>query len=127
MDSLTFLEKPPKKPEPLYVVHGDEDFLKRRVMQALRRRVLGEDEDGAGFVAYPGDKAAFATVFDELQTLPFFSPRRLVVVENADPFVTRFRAQLEKALNSLPPTGVLVLDVRTWQSTTRLAKKVEGA
>ena len=36
MDSLTFLERPPKgKPQPLYVLHGDEDFLKRRVLDTL--------------------------------------------------------------------------------------------
>ena len=71
------------------------------------------------------DKATFAEVFDDLDTVPFFFPRRLVVVENADPFVTQYRAELETKVGSLSATGTLVLDVKTWQSTTRLAKLVD--
>jgi DNA polymerase-3 subunit delta len=76
---------------------------------------------------YAGDKATFAEIFDELDTVPFFYPRRLVLVENADQFVTRWRAELEKKIERLPATGVLMLDVKTWQSTTRLAKMVDSA
>src|SRR5262249_43467628 len=52
------------------------------------------------------------------------SPRRLVVVENADPFVTRHRAALEKYVSQPAETGILVLDVKSWPSNTRLAKQV---
>lgn len=127
MDSLTFLERIAKaKVQPLYVLHGDEDFLKRLVLVALRPLVLGPDDDGFALSTYPGDKATWAQVHDELQTLPFLAPRRLVVVEEADPFVSRERTRLEKFVQELPGkgkiTGVLVLDVNTWASTTRLAK-----
>src|SRR6516225_730963 len=117
MDSLTFLERAGKaKPQPLYVVHGDEAFLKRQVLAALKALVLGPDEGGFGLSAYPGDKAVFATVHDELQTLPLLGTRRLVVVEGADPFVTRERARLERYVTehppgSVPPPGVLVLQL----------------
>ncbi len=43
----------------------------------------------------PGDKPALADVLDELFTLPFFSRRRLVIVEEADTFVTKYRKDLE--------------------------------
>jgi DNA polymerase-3 subunit delta len=126
MDSLTFLEKAGKaKPLPLYVLHGDEDFLKRQVLQALRTMVLGPEADEFGLSLHPGEKATFAAVYDELETLPFFSKRRLVVVENADPFVTRHRATLEEVVGSLPSSGTLVLDVKTWQGNTRLAKLLD--
>ncbi len=126
MDSLVFLERPPKgKPQPLYVLHGDEDFLKRRVLEVLRAFVLGKDGDDLAVSTHPGDRAAFAAVYDELQTIPFFGSRRLVVVENADPFVNRNRATLEKILGKLPDTGTLVLDVKSWPSNTRLYKLVD--
>ncbi len=126
MDSLIFLERPPKgKPQPLYVLHGDEDFLKRRVLEVLRAFVLGKDGDDLAVSTHPGDRAAFAAVYDELQTIPFFGSRRLVVVENADPFVNRNRATLEKILGKLPDTGTLVLDVKSWPSNTRLYKLVD--
>jgi DNA polymerase-3 subunit delta len=133
MDSLTFLERVDRaKPQPLYVVHGDEHFLKRQVLAALRRLVLGPDEDGFALSTYTGDKAVWSTVHDDVQTLPFLGPRRLVIVENADPFVSAERARLEKFVARLaerptPITGVLVLEVKTWTATTNLARKVPDA
>ena len=127
MDSLTFLERgPSSKPHSIYVLAGDEDFLKRQVRTALQERVLGEGDD-FGLSSHPGDKADFATVRDELDTLPFLGSRRLVVVENADPFVTRHRAVLEKYVGQASATGVLVLEVKTWPANTKLAKLVPEA
>jgi DNA polymerase-3 subunit delta len=127
MDALAFLEQSSAKVGPLYVLHGDEAFLKRQALLVLRRRALGADSDDNAVAAHAGDTAQFAAVWDELHTAPFFAPKRLVVVENADPFVTRFRGLLEKKITSLPPTGVLVLDVKLWPSNTRLAKMVDNA
>lgn len=124
MDSLTFLAKAPKgEPKPVYVLTGDEDFLKRQALAALMRWVLGSEE-AFGQSSYGGDAAEFSPIRDELATLPFLSPRRLVVVDNADPFVTNYRAQLEKYVAEPSTSGVLVLDVKTWPATTRLAKQL---
>src|SRR5438128_11088137 len=99
MDSLAFLERGDKaKILRLMILHGDEAFLKREALNLIRRRVFGtENEEGEASV-HPGDKAAFAGVCDELETVPFFSQRRLLVVENADPFVTRVDGLLEKTV-----------------------------
>jgi DNA polymerase-3 subunit delta len=127
MDSLTFLEKPDRMPlRPVFVLHGDEAFLKRQVLAALQQRVLGDAGEAFGLSTHAGDRATFAAVVDELTTLPLFAPRRLIVVENADPFVTRFRSNLEKHVAKIAdnkdPRGVLVLDVKTWPANTKLAK-----
>lgn len=126
MDALAFLAS--KAPiGPLYVLHGDEGFLKRQVLLAIRSRALGEDATEQDVSTQAGEGATFADIFDELQTAPFFTSRRVVVVHEADPFVSRFRAQLEKHINDLPATGVLVLDVKTWPANTRLAKMVSAS
>lgn len=127
MDSLAFLERPPSKPQPIYVLHGDEDFLKRQVQFALRKHLLGDADDSFALSTYPGDKAVYATVMEDLETLPFLSPWRLVIVEQADPFVTKHRASLESYFAKPAPKGVLVLDVKTWAATTRLAKMLDGS
>jgi DNA polymerase-3 subunit delta len=128
MESLAFLERAGRGPvQPIYVLHGDEDFLKREVLAALRTLVLGVEENPFGLSTHAGDRAEFAAVHDELQTLPFLGPRRLVVVEAADPFVTRCRAALEKYFAKPAPAGVLVLEVKSWPSNTRLAKLLDSA
>ncbi len=123
MDSLTFLEGAAKaKPRPIYVLHGDEHFLKRRVLAALCTMVLGPEDDGFGFSNRDGDKVNWAEIRDELETLPFLSARRLVVIDRAEPFVTRERPRLEKYFAEPSQTGVLVLEVQSWPSNTKLAK-----
>ncbi|OAI50688.1 hypothetical protein AYO44_17565 [Planctomycetaceae bacterium SCGC AG-212-F19] len=122
MDALTFVSRPPKgEPKPIYVLAGDEDFLKRRARDVLITWVLG-GEDAYGLSAYAGDDADWAAVRDELATLPFFGPRRLILVENADPFVTKLRSQLEKYAAQPLTSGILALEVKTWPANTRLAK-----
>jgi DNA polymerase-3 subunit delta len=127
MEALPFLSSANTKLGPLYVVHGDEAFLKRQVIRALVKRALGEEADNQSVSTYPGDKAIFAEVFDELDTVPFFDPKRIVIVENGDPFVSKYRGELEKKLAHLPSTGLLILDVKTWAGNTRLAKMIENA
>ncbi len=125
MDSLAFLEHAgDHEPQPVYVLYGDEAFLKRQVLAVLRPLILGPEGTDFGLSSHDGDRASFAAVHDELETLPFLSPRRLVVVDNADPFVTRHRAALEKYVAEPSATGVLVLDVKAWPSNTRLYKLV---
>jgi DNA polymerase-3 subunit delta len=128
MDALAFLERSPRgDPKPVYVLTGDEEFLKRQACAGLRSLVLGSAEDSFGLSSYPGDKAEFSTVRTDLETLPFLAPRRLVSIDNADPFVTRYRALLEKYVAQPAATGVLVLDVKYWPANTKLAKLVPEA
>jgi DNA polymerase-3 subunit delta len=132
MEALPFLDKASANPpgvqvQPIYVLSGEEHFLRRQVLAALRRLVLGAEDDGFNLSSHPGDKAAYAAVRDDLATLPFLGGRRLVLVESADPFVTRERARLEKYFAAPSATGVLVLEVATWTATTRLAKMLDDA
>lgn len=123
MDSLTFLEKPAKgDPLPIYVLAGDQDFLKRQVRAQIKKHVLGESDDPFAIAVFPGEKTSFAEVADAVSTRPFLSPRRLVVVQDADPFVTASRDKLERYVAKPSAAGVLVLEVKTWAATTKLAK-----
>jgi DNA polymerase-3 subunit delta len=127
MDSLTFLDRLDRHPvQPVYVLAGDDDFLKRQVLAGIRNQVLGPGGDDFGLSNQDGDKADFAAVHDELMTLPFTSSRRLVVVDNADPFVTRYRPSLEKYVAQPAATGILALCVKSWPATTRLARQMDA-
>jgi DNA polymerase-3 subunit delta len=127
MDSLTFLERPRKgKPQPVYVLAGDEEFLKRQVARSLRRWLLGEEDDAFGYSVHSGEKANWSAIHNELETLPFLGGHRLAVVESADPFVTKNRPALEKYVAAPAATGVLVLIVNSWPASTRLAKMIDA-
>src|SRR5260370_23462852 len=112
MDALTFLQNPAKTPpQPLYVLAGDEPFLKRHALKALRPLLLGTDENPFGWSVLPGEKLSWSAVHGELTTLPFLGQRRVVVVDAADPFVTAARDKLEAYVGAPGATGALVLDV----------------
>jgi len=67
-------------------------------------------------------------VLDELSTMAMFGGgKRLVVVDEADAFVTRYRAELEDYVARPASGGVLVLSLRSFPSNTRLYKAVLSA
>jgi DNA polymerase-3 subunit delta len=128
MDALQFLDRAAKsKRQPVYVLLGDEDFLKRRCRDAIIALAVGDADPAFAVSVCPGEKLDFSTVRNDLDTLPFLSPARVVVVEQADPFVTEHRPALERYVESPSTVGVLVLDVKSFPETTKLAKALPDA
>jgi DNA polymerase-3 subunit delta len=125
MHAIEFLRQTVEaEPKPVYAVYGDDAYLRSESERAIVRAALGADADDFAVARFPGDQAALSDVLDELRTLPFLARRRVVIVEDADPFVTAHRAQLEQYMSHVAERGVLVLSVRSWPSNTRLAKLV---
>jgi DNA polymerase-3 subunit delta len=123
MNAVDFIQKKKLPPHTFFVLTGAEDFLRRQVRALLESQLLGDADPAFAVATYAGDDAQFSTIKAELDTLPFLSPCRVVVIEQADPFVSKFRAQLE-ILVEKPSKGVLVLEVKTWPANTKLAKLV---
>jgi DNA polymerase-3 subunit delta len=124
MDALPFLAASNTKRQPVYALFGDEDFLKRLARERIIASVLGEADPAFAVSAYAGDKLEYSTVRNELDTLPFLAPCRIVVVENADAFVTAHRQALEQYVAKPSSVGVLILDVKTFADNTKLAKAI---
>jgi DNA polymerase-3 subunit delta len=128
MDALQFLDQPAgAKRLPVYALSGDEDFLKRRARERIIAAALGDADPAFAVSVYPGDKLDFSTVRNDLDTLPFLSPCRVVVVESADPFITEHRAALERYVGHPSPAGVLILEAKAFPETTKLAKALPDA
>jgi DNA polymerase III subunit delta len=87
--------------------------------------VLGGDDADFSLAAFEGRNTAFRDVHEVLSTVAMFGGGgRLAVVENADDFVTRYRQQLEDYVAKPSRSGVLVLDVDSLPSNTRLYKAI---
>ena len=111
-------------PRPVCVVFGNDAFLRRQSLLKLREAVLGGDEADFSLTAFEGRTAELRDVLEELATVAMFGGKRLVVVEEADEFISRYRADLEDYVARPSRTGVLVLEAATWPSNTRLYKAV---
>lgn len=110
--------------KPIFVIHGPDAYLRREALTEVTRRVLGDVEDHLAFADYEGDSAGLADVLDDVRTPPFLAPVRLVIVRDADGFVSKHRRSLETYVESPSSVGVLVLLCRSFPGNTKLAKMV---
>jgi DNA polymerase-3 subunit delta len=127
LPALGYLAHPEKHPaRPVCVLFGEEAFLKQHVLALLRKQVLTGDDGEFSYRSFLGVEIEDPrAVFDELGTVALFGGgQRLVVVNEADSFVTKNRATLEGYVAKPTATGVLVLEVKSWPSTTKLYKAV---
>ncbi len=108
----------------VYVIAGDDPFLSQEAWRIVRSQAVGDEDEGLAVSRYAGDTAELRDVLDELSTPTFFGGNRVVLVDDADKFVSTYRQQLEGALARERKRGVLVLRCRTWRSDTRLAAVV---
>lgn len=108
----------------IYVFAGKNDSLVNAQCQEFLQQLIEPSQRATGlFVANAGE-VSVADVLDELRTVPFLTPKRVVVVKNADEFVSQNRPLLEKYFDNPCRTGQLILTVRTWDARTKLAKKL---
>ncbi|MFQ5805089.1 MAG: DNA polymerase III subunit delta [Phycisphaerae bacterium] len=119
---------------PIVVFHGDEEFQKSGGLRQLLDSLLPPEADRTMAVReYEGTRPedqggpGLATVLDDLATLPFLADRRVVIIRDADKFITAHRERLESYLGCPAPTGTLVLVCRSFLKTTRLYKRAVAA
>lgn len=110
----------------LIVLVGDDPFLTRQVLALIRDRLCPDEADRAwAWREFSGaDELDPRDVFDEAATVPLFAgATRAAVVREADAFVSAARERLEEiAQASRGKRGVVILAVKTFTATTRLAK-----
>jgi len=119
---------PPPSLEPAYVVCGPEAFLRREAVRTIADQVLADADRSLALSEFDASTTVPepAEVLDDVRTLPFLAPRRLVIVRGADDFISRYRLELEKYLEKPCSTGVLLLECRTLPANTRLYKRVQA-
>jgi DNA polymerase III subunit delta len=126
--ALDYLAQPDKHPpQPVCAVFGDESFLRRQAILCLRAAALGGDDGDFSLSTFEGRSTQFRDVHEVVSTVAMFGGKRLAVVEDADEFVTRYRTQLEDYVARPSSSGVLVLDLDSLPSNTRLHKSIAAA
>ena len=113
----------PEQKYPIYVLSGTD---RRRLIDQqhyITDMLVGDDDPQLMVSIYEGDKAELPVIIDELMTLPFLTQYRLVIINDADKFITAYREKLEAYLDNPSETGVLLMVVKSFPGNTRLAKK----
>jgi len=111
----------PGKPLPVYALVGPDPFL-----QLLRlAEILRDHPKDAQRIDADGERAELADVLDELRSFAMFGGRKVVVVRDADAFLTRFREPLEEYVAAPSDNATLVLRLPSLPKTQRIAKAID--
>src|SRR3954468_21188579 len=107
--------------KPVYALIGSDPFLQLQKLAEILR-VLPAD---AQRVDVEGEKAELAEVLDELRSFAMFGGGKVVVVRDADEFLTRFRSQLEEYVAAPSDSATLVMRFSSLPKTQRIYKAIE--
>jgi len=113
--------------KPICVVYGDDAFLRSSAVRHVQDQVLAAEDAEFALSRFDGDNAKldFKEVLQELRTAAMFGGgRRVVRVDEADMFVSKHRAELEKYVEKPSEQAVLILQLKLFPITTNLFKKL---
>ena len=99
---------------------GSDAFLQLQAQHELMRELPPDTQR----TDLDGETAALADVLDEVRCFALFGGAKVVVVRNADAFLTRFRQQLEDYLESPADSAMLVLRLNSLPATQRIFKAI---
>lgn len=69
----------------MYLLYGSEDYLRSQYRDKLKQALLG-DGDAMNLSCFEGKEINQSQLVDLAETLPFFSERRVIVIENSGMF-----------------------------------------
>lgn len=108
---------------PFYLIAGEDPFLRSQETRHLVDRLLSEEEKQVAlWQPREEESGSILEILDELRTVPFLAKRRVVLIQDAEEFLSKHRSVLEGYLENPSPTGVLILTTAKADSRTRLAK-----
>lgn len=109
--------------KPVYLLFGEEVFLRNTYKKRLREAVVGEDV--MNFARFEGKGLDVDELIRLADTMPFFAERRLILVEDSGFFKSASEA-LVKYLPEMPDTTCLVFAESEVDKRNKLYKKVKS-
>lgn len=106
----------------IYALVGSENFLQLENLATIRKTLKGAQE-----LEFDGERASLTDVLDELRSFSMFASAKLVVVRNADAFITRHRDGLEEYISHPADSGTLVLRCESLPKNQRIYKLIDKA
>src|SRR5262245_28765014 len=103
---------------PVHALVGDDLFMQLQTLEQIAAKLPPDTQR----MEFDGETAELADVLDEIRSFALFGSGKLVIVRNADNFVSRFREQLEDFLSAPSTTGVLVFRLASLPKNTRIYK-----
>ena len=108
----------------VYLLYGQEDYLKRLYRDKLKYAIL-PPEDTMNYSYFEGKDLNVGEVQSIADTVPFFSERRLIIVENSGLF--KNQSDFADYIPTIPDTTIIVFVEREVDKRNRMYKAVKKA
>lgn len=109
--------------KPVYLLFGEESFLKKSYKKRLKEAIVGEDS--MNFHQYEGKGLDLEEIISLANTMPFFGDRRLILIEDSGLFKGSGAELLVKYLPEMPDTTCFVFVESEVDKRSKLYKKVK--
>ena len=107
-------------PKPVIALVGDESFLQLQKLQ----QIIAQFPADVQRVDFDGTRAELSDVLDELRSFAMFGSVKLIVVRDADEFISRFREPLEEYICNPSDSATLVLRISSLPANQRIYKAI---
>ncbi len=111
-----------KKFRPVYLLYGEEAFLKNSYKKRLKDAIVGDDL--MNFSSFEGKNTDVDEIIRLADTMPFFAERRMILIEDSGLFKSGGESMCEY-LPQMPDTATLVFVESDVDKRSRLFKKVK--
>ena len=108
----------------IYLLYGEEAYLKRQYKEKLRAAIVSPD-DTMNYAYYEGKGINVNEVMDLAETLPFFSERRLIILEDTGLFKSA-SAEMAEYVKEMPDTTYLIFIESEIDKRGKLYKAVQN-
>jgi DNA polymerase-3 subunit delta len=106
--------------KPVYALVGSDTLLHQEALSAILHQLPKQTQR----VDADGQTAELAEILDELRSFALFGTGKVVVVRNADEFVSRFREQMEDYVAAPSDSAILILRFSSLPSNQRIYKAI---
>ncbi len=109
--------------QPVYLIYGEEAFLKRSYKNQMREAIAGDDTMNSHF--FEGKGLDLKEIISLADTMPFFGDKRLIVIEDSGLFKSGGADALVEYLPHMPASTHILFVESEVDKRNRLYKKVK--
>lgn len=111
-----------KEYENVYLIYGDETYLKKQYKNKLKTAIT--DDDTMNYSYFEGDKISVRAVIEIGNTLPFFAEKRLIIIEESG-FFKSSNEELAAFVKSIPEYLIMIFVESEVDKRNKLYKAVK--
>lgn len=109
--------------KPVYLIYGDEAFLKKSYKNQMRAAVSGDDT--MNFHVFEGKGLDLQEIISLADTMPFFGEKRLILIEDSGLLKGSGSEPLVEYLSQMPDTTCILFVESEVDKRSRLFKKIK--